>query len=321
VNAPKSFVFINTHDELIMTEIISCAEAKALGLKRYFTGEPCKHGHVAERNTSNNGCLECTRLRKLRWRAENPDSSRKIASRYYAKNADKIRERKARYYAENADKERERERKARHYAENADKVRERNARWRADNADKFRDSISRWRAENADKVRERKAQYRAENAENISKYEARWRAENPDKVQGSSARYRVKNADKLCERRARYRAENAEELRERGRRYRAENPEKSRAHKSRRRAIKLNATVEWGQELTSLVELEAFSLAAQRERETGFAWHVDHMIPLQARKVSGLHVWNNLQVIPAKMNLIKQNRLLLTKPGEWLRSR
>jgi hypothetical protein len=30
-------------------DIIGCDEAKALGLKRFFTGEPCKRGHVAER--------------------------------------------------------------------------------------------------------------------------------------------------------------------------------------------------------------------------------------------------------------------------------
>ena len=35
-------------------KIISHAEAKAQGLKRYFTGKPCKHGHVAEIYTSPN---------------------------------------------------------------------------------------------------------------------------------------------------------------------------------------------------------------------------------------------------------------------------
>jgi 5-methylcytosine-specific restriction endonuclease McrA len=42
-----------------MPEIISRAEAKARGLKRYFTGEPCKHGHVAERGVAHCGCFEC----------------------------------------------------------------------------------------------------------------------------------------------------------------------------------------------------------------------------------------------------------------------
>lgn len=44
-----------------MTErtTISRAEAKARGLKRYFTGIPCKHGHVEERNASDSACVEC----------------------------------------------------------------------------------------------------------------------------------------------------------------------------------------------------------------------------------------------------------------------
>lgn len=41
----------------IMTRI----EARAKGLSRYFTGNMCKHGHVAERDTRNGGCIECIR--------------------------------------------------------------------------------------------------------------------------------------------------------------------------------------------------------------------------------------------------------------------
>lgn len=39
-------------------QIIGRADAKALGLKRYFTGKPCKHGHIAERFVSG-PCVEC----------------------------------------------------------------------------------------------------------------------------------------------------------------------------------------------------------------------------------------------------------------------
>jgi hypothetical protein len=35
------------------------AEAKSAGLKRFFTGIPCNHGHVCERWVSTKGCLEC----------------------------------------------------------------------------------------------------------------------------------------------------------------------------------------------------------------------------------------------------------------------
>ena len=33
-------------------KIISYQEAKAKGLKRYFTGEPCINGHISERLVS-----------------------------------------------------------------------------------------------------------------------------------------------------------------------------------------------------------------------------------------------------------------------------
>ena len=39
----------------------SRAEAKATGAKHYFTGEPCKHGHVAPRKTKG-ACIECLRV-------------------------------------------------------------------------------------------------------------------------------------------------------------------------------------------------------------------------------------------------------------------
>jgi hypothetical protein len=39
-------------------EIISRADAKARGLRRYYTG-PCKRGHVAERHVSSRRCVVC----------------------------------------------------------------------------------------------------------------------------------------------------------------------------------------------------------------------------------------------------------------------
>lgn len=37
------------------------AEAKATGTKYYFTGEPCKHGHIALRKTKG-ACVECLKV-------------------------------------------------------------------------------------------------------------------------------------------------------------------------------------------------------------------------------------------------------------------
>jgi hypothetical protein len=51
-----------------------------------------------------------------------------------------------------------------------------------------------------------------------------------------------------------------------------------------------------------------YERAARVAAETGIPHHVDHVIPLQGKLVSGLHVANNLQPIPARDNILKSNR-------------
>lgn len=43
-------------------KIISRKEAIDQGLSSYFTGKPCKNGHVSERNTLSCACKECVRF-------------------------------------------------------------------------------------------------------------------------------------------------------------------------------------------------------------------------------------------------------------------
>lgn len=45
-----------------MTTVLSLDEAKRRGLIRLFPGEPCKHGHFAERYVKGNRCVECDRM-------------------------------------------------------------------------------------------------------------------------------------------------------------------------------------------------------------------------------------------------------------------
>ena len=90
--------------------------------------------------------------------------------------------------------------------------------------------------------------------------------------------------------------------------FRQKYPEKVNAKEVKRKTAKMNRTPPW---LTKddfwLIE-QAYDLAAKRTQMFGFSWHVDHIIPLQGKIVSGLHVPLNLQVIPASINTSKQNK-------------
>jgi hypothetical protein len=79
----------------------------------------------------------------------------------------------------------------------------------------------------------------------------------------------------------------------------------------KRQASKLLRTPKWlGSEECWLIE-QAYELAPLRTKMFGFAWHVDHVIPLQGKNVSGLHVPQNLQVIPGIDNIRKRNNYVV----------
>jgi hypothetical protein len=53
---------------------------------------------------------------------------------------------------------------------------------------------------------------------------------------------------------------------------------------------------------------DIYERCQQKNQSGPTKWHVDHIVPLQGRFISGLHVENNLQIIPARDNVKKGNR-------------
>jgi len=77
---------------------------------------------------------------------------------------------------------------------------------------------------------------------------------------------------------------------------------------AKRRASIEKRTPAWLTEDDCWMMRQAYELCAMRSDITGIKHHVDHIIPLRGKIVSGLHVPFNLQVVPAAFNLKKGNR-------------
>ncbi len=103
-----------------------------------------------------------------------------------------------------------------------------------------------------------------------------------------------------------WKAANAELVRKWGRerqaKRRATQTHEVNAATAARKAYVKRATPSWA---NKFFIGEAYHLAKLREQIVGGKWHVDHIIPLRGKKVCGLHVENNLQVIPAPLNVRK----------------
>ena len=183
--------------------------------------------------------------------------------------------------------------------------------------------------------------YTSKNKNKKAEYDSHYRAKNKEIIYLKKLDYRVNNKQKLIQ----YRKDNAvhrrrktadwiknnieyvlkkrvidyqlnrESLIEKSRAYKRANKEKIKLYKlnnkgminantAKRHAQKLKATPVWA---NHWMISEIYDLAFLRSQTTNIKWHVDHVIPLQGRNVCGLHVENNLNVIPAVINLKKHN--------------
>lgn len=190
-------------------------EARVVGARKYFTGEPCKHGHMAPRYVSTRMCVDCMAAHSKKWEADHPG--------------------------------------------------------------------------------------------NATERMQKWRKNNPEAAKLAEVTSRAKRKASGWEKERLRREQNPEKWREAVRRWEKNNPDKLRAKWAARHTAKLNATPTWLTDQQKLEIQHKYLLAVIHEQITGIKWHVDHIVPLRGKKVCGLHVPWNLQVIPAKENVRKNN--------------
>ena len=109
-----------------------------------------------------------------------------------------------------------------------------------------------------------------------------WTDKNPEKVSA------YLKSDEMVEKRREY-----------GRSHYQKNKHVYIAKDAKRRAYKLQATTQWGQEGVKAFYKKAKEL---EEMNPGVKYHVDHIVPLAGKNVCGLHNQFNLQILTALEN-------------------
>ena len=127
--------------------IISYQEAKSDGLRFYFTGRPCKRGHIGPRYVSTCGCCECNSLKfknnrerykasSNKWKQKNIELVRLKGRQRRQNNPELYREKRRQYTINHRLRHREKQRQYRLKA--IDGYRRRSKEWAIKNKEKRR---------------------------------------------------------------------------------------------------------------------------------------------------------------------------------------
>jgi 5-methylcytosine-specific restriction endonuclease McrA len=92
--------------------------------------------------------------------------------------------------------------------------------------------------------------------------------------------------------------------------YQKANPDKECAKSMKRHAAKLQRTPPWltKEHFEEILEFYTIAKELQWLSDKTDPLQVDHIVPLQGKNVSGLHVPWNLQILPASLNASKSNK-------------
>lgn len=134
--------------------------------------------------------------------------------------------------------------------------------------------------------------YQKANKEKLKAYTAKHREENRERKRFTDNEWKKRNKETV----KRQRRETAK--RNLGTVY---------ARNARHRAARINRLPVWQSDFERLVIKIVYDEARKMSDKGDVNYHVDHMIPMQGKLVSGLHCLSNLQIITATENLKKSN--------------
>ena len=157
---------------------------------------------------------------------------------------------------------------------------------------------------NREKIAEVQKAYSQANREKIGARKKAYYVANKERTNANCAAYRRTNKEKIV---AHYQA-NKERIIARKRGYAQANPGKVNATSAKRKAAKLQRTPNWLTREDYRAIRTLYETAAALTKATGIKHHVDHIIPLQGRTVSGFHCPTNLQILTQSENCSKHNK-------------
>ena len=191
-----------------------------------------------------------------------------------------------------------------YYLANRERIKARAKAWREANPERRRATIRAWEARNAEHVKAvRKANYEKNRAAYIENTRA-WKKRNPVRVLASQRARAAINSEKMRAARKAWEQRNPEKALESFKRYRERNRAEIRARLAASKEGREKRRALWANQDAIL---DFYRQAELMTRTTGRLHVVDHIIPLQGREVSGLHVETNLRVIEHHENAKKHN--------------
>lgn len=166
----------------------------------------------------------------------------------------------------------------------------------------------RYRNANIEKARASCRNWARKNPKKATELKLRWAKENREKTLRQGREYHFRNREKRLASQKATRVANSEKYAAKRKEWRKNNMDYILSINALRHAKKLQRTPKWltkeDKEKIRLIYKEARQLT----EATGKKYHVDHIIPLQGKLVSGLHVPSNLQILYWKDNLSKRHK-------------